>query len=338
MIYDNMDAFHIAFFHKLHFIEHKNYFYSEFYHPDQPDLGKIYCFSVENFYKIFICNYTVKETFRLEFNILEEYLQLTHIMHGQTQYQLEQKPTFYLKPESFYIAGKDRKGIQTWNGLEHYHAIDIIIREDYFKNYLEKRYGSNCISLSDLEFNRLHYTMTETLLQIIQSIEFNTNLGKVTPIYIESQILNILAELTATHKEHSLMSATKPLSKIKLPLGHNKYLILNEADQIALHHAHHILTKEFYYPPTIDALAHRVNLNTQKLKLGFSYFFHTSIYQYICVLRMSIASNLLCETDLSINDIANQVGYKSCSKFSNMFRRHYNDTPSNYRKQLQSIL
>ena len=45
------------------------------------------------------------------------------------------------------------------------------------------------------------------------------------------------------------------------------------------------------------------------------------------------AARLLRETDLSIGDIAQQVGYENQSKFSNVFRDIFQVLPTEYRRQ-----
>lgn len=48
--------------------------------------------------------------------------------------------------------------------------------------------------------------------------------------------------------------------------------------------------------------------------------------------RMQQAEALLTQTDYSIAFIANEVGYPSLSRFILLFKRYYNDTPYQYRK------
>ncbi len=333
MIYKDIDSYHNAFFEHLRFDEFKTDFYTQYCNSDKPELGKIYCFSRDKDYKIFVCNYTVEETFALKSDVSEPHVQLSFILGGKPEYQLNHDSETSFCPKSFYVMGRKRKGCQIWNANEHYHAVAVLIRENYFLDFLDERYGGHCISLQDMTPNRLYKTLPESLLNIIQNIEYNTNIGRVTPIYIESEILKMVAELTAIYHKDVLMSATDRFKPIRISIGGGKYLIFSESEQAALFEAHNILANEYYYPPTIEDLAFRVGLSTQKLKRGFVHMFHETMHQYTCSIRMAVSCDLLCETNESIGAIAGRVGYKNCSKFSDMFKRRYGDTPLKYREK-----
>lgn len=54
-------------------------------------------------------------------------------------------------------------------------------------------------------------------------------------------------------------------------------------------------------------------------------------------LRLSNAVDYLLNTNLKINEIAEQIGYNSADHFSRMFRAKYNMSPQEYRKQNQNL-
>lgn len=82
----------------------------------------------------------------------------------------------------------------------------------------------------------------------------------------------------------------------------------------------------------ISTLAEKVGINEFKLKLGFRELFKTSPYQYLIQLRLEQAKSLLEETDLTINEIADSVGFKSYNGFSTTFKRLFKLSPTHYRK------
>jgi len=82
----------------------------------------------------------------------------------------------------------------------------------------------------------------------------------------------------------------------------------------------------------ISRLAEKVGLNEFKLKLGFRELFKISPYQYLLQLRLQQAKTLLEDTDLTINEIADSVGFKSYNGFSTTFKRLYKLSPTHYRK------
>ena len=75
-----------------------------------------------------------------------------------------------------------------------------------------------------------------------------------------------------------------------------------------------------------------VFLNEQKLKAGFSAKYHMSISQYTNSIRMTLAENLLSTTDLSIDEIAKQLGYNYSGNFIKSFKKIHGKTPLGFRK------
>jgi len=82
----------------------------------------------------------------------------------------------------------------------------------------------------------------------------------------------------------------------------------------------------------ISTLAEKVGLNEFKLKVGFRELFQTSPYKYLVQLRLQQAKTLLEDTDLTINEIADSVGFKSYNGFSTTFKKVYKISPTHYRK------
>ena len=55
--------------------------------------------------------------------------------------------------------------------------------------------------------------------------------------------------------------------------------------------------------------------------------------QYVTRRRIGEAQNLLINTQLSITEIAANVGYNNSNYFQNVFRKAVGLTPGNYRKK-----
>ena len=73
-------------------------------------------------------------------------------------------------------------------------------------------------------------------------------------------------------------------------------------------------------------------MNPTTLKAVFKSVYGNSLASHIREHRMERAAELLRGTDLSILEIARQVGYDSQSKFSTAFREAYGLLPKEYRR------
>lgn len=83
---------------------------------------------------------------------------------------------------------------------------------------------------------------------------------------------------------------------------------------------------------TIEALARRYHINPTTLKAAFKSVYGTSIAAHIKEHRMRQAAELLQNSDLSIGEIAQAVGYDSQSRFAAAFKESFQMPPTVYRR------
>ncbi|MCQ2433128.1 MAG: AraC family transcriptional regulator [Clostridia bacterium] len=84
---------------------------------------------------------------------------------------------------------------------------------------------------------------------------------------------------------------------------------------------------------TIEELSKKYLMNPTTLKAVFKSVYGESIAAHIKEHRMEEAARLLRETDLSIAEIAERVGYDSQSKFTSAFKATFQVLPKEYRKK-----
>lgn len=93
----------------------------------------------------------------------------------------------------------------------------------------------------------------------------------------------------------------------------------------------HIST-QFMKRITIDSLSDQFDIPTSTLKRCFKGVYGTTIHHYLKECRINAAKRLLQESDQSVLEIANAVGYENGSKFTSAFKEATGVTPSAYRK------
>ena len=86
-----------------------------------------------------------------------------------------------------------------------------------------------------------------------------------------------------------------------------------------------------------DVLAKQYHINIHTLRKSFKEIYGVPIYQWFKQYRLEYSMELLRNTDLSIIDIANKVGYSNPSKYSAAFYQLMNMTPQQYRKSFGEI-
>ncbi|MGN0754402.1 MAG: helix-turn-helix domain-containing protein, partial [Aristaeellaceae bacterium] len=90
-----------------------------------------------------------------------------------------------------------------------------------------------------------------------------------------------------------------------------------------------------HYPDpelSISAIAEAFDMPTARLSLTFKELMRMSPLEYLTMLRVKRSKELLVSTDLSIKEIATQVGYYDASSFIRRFKQITGVTPLQYRR------
>lgn len=82
---------------------------------------------------------------------------------------------------------------------------------------------------------------------------------------------------------------------------------------------------------TLASLAERFFMSYSYLSKSFHKTFHMPFQQYLLMLRMEHALELLKDPDLTIQQIAARVGYENAFNFSRSFKAQYGVSPSHFR-------
>lgn len=86
---------------------------------------------------------------------------------------------------------------------------------------------------------------------------------------------------------------------------------------------------------TLQQLSDKFEISLTSMKTCFKGVFGCSIYAYMKSYRMQAAAVLLKTSDYSVTEIAVKMGYDNPSKFSEVFRKEYGKSPSEFRKDHQ---
>lgn len=123
----------------------------------------------------------------------------------------------------------------------------------------------------------------------------------------------------------NLAAAPDDLSASDNPKHQNAYRI---AEYISTHYTQ---------PITLDALADRFFISKYYLCRTFKEITGYSVNEYVNIHRIRQAKRLLEETDLSIRQISQQLGYESITYFEKVFKTFMTVPPLKYRKGLNTV-
>ncbi|MHC5937287.1 helix-turn-helix transcriptional regulator [Nostoc sp.] len=95
-----------------------------------------------------------------------------------------------------------------------------------------------------------------------------------------------------------------------------------------IHHAREILHSDLENPPLLVELAQMVGISDRTLRHGFQELFGTTVFRYLTDKRMEWAENLLRQGNITVAEVAHQVGYCEQGRFASAFKRRFGIIPS----------
>ncbi len=120
-------------------------------------------------------------------------------------------------------------------------------------------------------------------------------------------------------------------------------LLLNE-DQKRSHHDEQIikvqewLDQNYRSDVIIRELAENFKLSVRSLNRRFKFATSSSPLQYLQQLRIDHSKQLLKQSNLSVSEVADMVGYADASYFTSLFKRATQVTPNEYRNLVRNKL
>lgn len=107
---------------------------------------------------------------------------------------------------------------------------------------------------------------------------------------------------------------------------------LSKEDREYIKNVNLYINDHYSFDLTLDKLSKIACMGLTKLKKTFKMVNKCTITEYIQRKRVTEAQHLLMKTDLNVGQIANIVGYKSASRFSELFKKNTGIRPADYRR------
>ncbi|GAB3512349.1 AraC family transcriptional regulator [Spirosoma knui] len=158
-------------------------------------------------------------------------------------------------------------------------------------------------------------TITPQMRCLIGDIWGSKAAGPMRNLLIQSRVLELVA---------------LQIDQFRVPVGAWVNLPVQEVDQLNQLKAH--LDLHFLEEHSLAGLSRFCGLNEFKVKKGFRHLFGTSVFHYLRTLRMDYAGQLLRNSALSVDEVADRLSYEHANHFSLAFRNFTGLTPSQYRQ------
>lgn len=107
---------------------------------------------------------------------------------------------------------------------------------------------------------------------------------------------------------------------------------LNQRDRNLLCRVRDLLESDLSRNWTLAELARSAGLSARSLNTKFRVAFGVTVFEYLKRRRLEFAHETLLQRQLSVSEIAYQVGYDNPANFATAFRRHFGYVPSALRR------
>lgn len=247
-------------------------------------------------------------------------LEIEHCREGRAECQVDEE-FFYLTPGDITVRRTDSGRRTVSFPIAHYHGVDILIDMDQAPRCLNSLMDDVNVDLDfliqkfDLEHNPFHTLRKLPNIEHIFSEMYSTP-EAVRLGYLKVKVLEVLLFLTGLEKDQEVVQK-HGLSQAQVSRAKRirQYLMDHLGD-----------------PITIEKLAETFEISPTNLKSVFRGVYGTSVMAFVRSRRMELAAQMLLETDASVADIADKLGYVNASKFSSAFQNIMGCTPRSYRQ------
>lgn len=135
-----------------------------------------------------------------------------------------------------------------------------------------------------------------------------------------------------------LHGQTPPLSTVRLPVGtpitRQSSDVLAIADPLVAG-ALRLIRAGGPSPPSVEELADKLNVSRRSLERQFRAALGRSPAEEIRRSTLERAKQMLADTDLTVSEVANRLGFSTQTRFGVVFRAHVGHTPSAFRSHFR---
>ncbi len=211
-------------------------------------------------------------------------------------------------------------GRQRYRALIHkripIHAVGIEILPAYYEDFLKKQYPDDYFDLPAAFQSVDQAADFPAMSRLLFEIENYRGEGMAAALFYEAKVTEAIALGVDAWKRQS-QRHERPLS------AQDMAGLQNVVSYIADHYAFDI---------PLERLASIACMSESKLKSCFKRQLGCSATQYIQGRRMSQAEHLLIDTDFTMGQIAQMIGYTTSSRFAELFKKSTGLLPNEYRK------
>lgn len=204
----------------------------------------------------------------------------------------------------------------------HYHGITITIDYNGITDEMKK-----ILELLSVDLTRI--------LDFAQKQDFYMVRANKTVQHIFSELYNVQDHIKLSYIRIKLLELLLILTEMEFNNYKMDYVYFSKGQRDCIRQIHDFIVENITEHYTIKELSERFEISSTAMKRCFKGMYGAPVYAYLRTYRLQIAEKLLHENQLSVGEIATQIGYANPNKFTSAFRDEYGITPTEYQKNVQ---
>ena len=202
----------------------------------------------------------------------------------------------------------------------HYHGITVTIDFSGVTEEMKK-----VLELLSVDLERIR--------ELAQRQEFTMIRGNSTVEHIFSELYKVPEKIRYGYIRVKVLEILLVLTGLDEKNERTDYARFTRGQIDVIKEVHNFLIEHFQEHITIEELSERFELSPTVMKKCFKGVYGDSIYAYMKRYRLQVAEQLLKTSQLTIGEIAAQIGYLNPNKFTSAFRSEYGIAPTAYRRK-----
>lgn len=253
-------------------------------------------------------------------------IEMTYILDGEMTYLVNQKSFLLKKGDCVFVNANVLHSGEQYKS-EDCNYICFVFQPSMVSGFshsvMENRYVNPILENKNFDYALISADSPEHL-KCEQIIERITHLDALRKdgyhIYIQSQLTELWALIYHAYKDFL----------------ENVDSSLNPAENKQIQRLKKALTfiyDNYTEPITLDEIAASCHTSKSEFCRLFKKALHRTPFDFLLHYRVEKSLPLLCNNNLSITEVASQVGFSGSSYYAEVFRKFMNCSPSQYRKQ-----
>lgn len=253
-----------------------------------------------------------------EFKLWTKSHLITYVINGKKDWITPNKTYSLEAGEAIFV----KKGVYTTKQYleEDYCVMLFFITDDFIKKFItENELFKRDIDLKG-NYTQIFKISTDDLFKsLIESVfQYLKNCENIPPSLIEIKFKELLFNVALNHKNTTLVDYFNTIN-------------LNVKTTIE-----NVMIDNFQHNLKLEGFAKLCGRSLSAFKRDFKNHFKTTPSRWLMTKRLEYSKTLLLGTDLSINEICYESGFKNTSHFNRAFKNKYNLPPNQFKiKQLR---